>query len=144
VLVELLPEEDVPIISSLMHTSVNLLRAKEASVTRTVGGAAFVIPIHQAPGGASFAIKLHPRAKKNAVTGEIGDALKVAVTAPPIEGRANEACIEFLANTLKVPRSSVSIVSGETSRTKVIRVTGLSREELRKRLLADGVLAVGS
>jgi hypothetical protein len=93
-----------------------------------------VIPIHQTPDGASFAVKLRPRAKKNAITGEIGDALKVSVTAPPIEGRANEACIEFLANALKVPRSSVSIVSGETRRTKVIRVTGLSREELRQRL----------
>jgi len=93
-----------------------------------------MIPFHQTPDGITFAIKLHPRAKKNAITGEIGDALKIAVTAPPVGGRANDACIEFLADFLKVSRSSVTIVSGETRGRKVIRVAGLSREELLKRL----------
>jgi uncharacterized protein (TIGR00251 family) len=74
-----------------------------------------MIPIHETPAGATFAVKVHPRAKKNAITGEYGDALKVALTAPPVDGRANEACIEFFANLLKVPRSSVTIASGETS-----------------------------
>jgi len=97
-----------------------------------------MIPLHQTSNGITFAIKLHPRAKKNAFTGEIGDALKLAVTAPPAGGRANVACIEFLADTLRVPRASITIVSGHTSRTKVIRVANLSREELRTRLLADG------
>jgi uncharacterized protein len=84
--------------------------------------------------GVSFAIKVHPRAKKNAITGQVGDALKVSLTAPPIEGRANEACIEFFAKLLKVPRSSVTIASGQTGRNKVIRVAGLSVEILRERL----------
>lgn len=84
--------------------------------------------------GATFAIKVHPRAKKNAITGEVGDALKVSLTAPPIDGRANQACIEFFANLLKVPRASVTIASGESSRNKVIRVAGLSAEEVRRRL----------
>lgn len=79
-------------------------------------------------------MKVHPRAKKNAVTGEIGDALKLSLKALPLGGKANAACIEFFANLLKVPRSSVTIASGETSRRKVIRVAGLSAEELRKRL----------
>jgi uncharacterized protein (TIGR00251 family) len=79
-------------------------------------------------------VKVQPRAKRNAVVGELGDALKLNLTAPPVEGRANEACIEFLANLLEVPRSSVSIASGESSRQKVIRVVGLSAEQLRKRL----------
>lgn len=79
-------------------------------------------------------MRVHPRAKKNAITGEVGDALKVSLTAPPVDGKANEACIEFFANLLKVPRSSVSIAAGQTSRNKVIRVTGLSAEELEKRL----------
>jgi uncharacterized protein (TIGR00251 family) len=77
---------------------------------------------------------VQPRAKRNAIVGELGDALKLNLTAPPVEGRANEACIEFLANLLEVPRSSVSIASGESSRQKVIRVVGLSAEQLRKRL----------
>jgi uncharacterized protein len=96
-----------------------------------------MIPIHDTPAGAIFAVKVHPRAKKNAITGELGDALKVALTAPPVEGRANEACIEFFANLLDVPRSSITIASGETSRRKVIRVAGLSVEEVRTRLAAD-------
>jgi uncharacterized protein len=82
----------------------------------------------------SFAVKVHPRAKKNAITGEFGDALKVALTAPPVEGRANEACIEFFAKLLKVPRSSVTIASGQTSRNKIICVTGVTREYVIDRL----------
>ena len=93
-----------------------------------------MIPVHETPTGVSFAIKIHPRAKKNAITGELGDVLKLAVTAPPIDSRANEACIEFLANLLDVPRSSVTIASGESSRRKVIRVAGLSADEVRRRL----------
>jgi len=84
--------------------------------------------------GATFAVKVHPRAKKNAITGAVGDALKVALTAPPIEGRANEACIEFFAKLLNVPRSSVTIAAGQTSRNKVIRVTGLTAQQVRDRL----------
>ena len=84
--------------------------------------------------GVSFAVRVHPRAKKNAITGELGDALKVSLTSPPIDGRANEACMEFFAKLLKVPRSSVTIASGQGSRNKVIRVAGLSAEELRKRI----------
>jgi len=93
-----------------------------------------MIPIHDTAAGATFAVKVQPRARKNAITGELGDALKLALTAPPIEGRANEACIEFFAKLLKVTRSSVTIASGAASRNKVIRVAGLSAEEVRKRL----------
>jgi uncharacterized protein len=66
-----------------------------------------VIPIQETPAGVTFAVKAHPRAKKNAITGEVGDALKLSITAPPVDGRANAACIEFFANLLEVPRSSV-------------------------------------
>jgi uncharacterized protein len=93
-----------------------------------------MISIHDTPDGATFAIKVHPRARKNAITGELGGALKLSLTAPPVEGRANEACIEFLANLLKVPRSSVTIASGQSSRRKVIRVSGVSADEVQKRL----------
>jgi uncharacterized protein len=90
--------------------------------------------VRDTPAGAVFAVKVHPRAKKDAITGEIAGALKLALTAPPVEGRANEACIEFLAKLLKVPRSSISIAAGQNSRNKVIRVAGLSAEEVRNRL----------
>jgi uncharacterized protein len=93
-----------------------------------------MIPVYDSPAGATFAVKVHPRAKKNAITGEVGEALKLALTAPPVDGKANEACIEFFAKLLKVPRSSVTIATGLTSRNKVIRVAGLSAEDVRKRL----------
>jgi uncharacterized protein len=91
--------------------------------------------IHETAGGVTFAIRVHPRAKKNAITGELGDALKVSLTTPPVEGRANEACIEFFAKLLKVPRSSVTIASGQTSRNKVIRIAGVTGQYVRDRLL---------
>jgi uncharacterized protein len=93
-----------------------------------------VISVKQTPAGATFSVRIHPRAKKNAVTGVLGDALKLSLTAPPAEGKANAACIEFLAGLLNLPRSSITIAAGETSRNKVIRVTGLSAAELEARL----------
>jgi uncharacterized protein (TIGR00251 family) len=93
-----------------------------------------VIPFREEPDGVSFAIRVQPRARRNAVVGELGDALKIALTAPPVDGRANEACIEFLAELLDLPRSSVTIAAGQYGRNKVIRVTGLRAEEVRKRL----------
>jgi uncharacterized protein len=93
-----------------------------------------VIPIRDTPHGATFAIKVHPRAKKDAITGEVGEALKVSLTSPPVDGRANETCIDFFAKLLKVSRSSVTIAAGESSRNKVIRISGLHAEEIRSRL----------
>ncbi|PYX87302.1 MAG: hypothetical protein DMG68_12225 [Acidobacteria bacterium] len=93
-----------------------------------------MIAINDTSSGATFAVKLHPRARKNAITGEVGNALKVALTAPPLEGRANEACIEFFANLLDVPRSSVTIAAGQNCRNKIIRIAGLSAEQVRARL----------
>jgi uncharacterized protein (TIGR00251 family) len=94
-----------------------------------------MIQVHDTEAGATFAVKVHPRAKKNAITGEAGDAMKLALTAPPVDGKANDACIEFFAKLLKVSRSSVTIAAGQTSRNKVIRVAGISAEEVRSRLI---------
>jgi uncharacterized protein (TIGR00251 family) len=88
--------------------------------------------IHENNGAISFQVKVHPRAKRDAIVGELGDALKVALKAPPVKGRANEACIEFFANLLKVPRSSVTIASGASSRNKVVRITGITADQLRR------------
>ena len=93
-----------------------------------------MIALHEAASGITFSVKVQPRARRNAIVGEFGSALKIALTAPPIDGRANEACIEFFANLLDLPRSSVAIATGQNSRNKVIRVTGLSAEEVRRRL----------
>src|SRR5271169_2071808 len=96
----------------------------------------FMIPIRDTMAGTTFAVKIQPRAKKNAITGEVGDALKLALTAPPIEGRANEACIALLADVLNVPRSSVTIAAGENSQNKVIRVRGLTAARVEEVLRA--------
>jgi len=95
-----------------------------------------VIPIRDTQSGATFKVKVHPRGKKNAITGEVGDALKLALTAPPVEGRANEACVIFLAEVLNVSRSSVTIAAGESSRNKVICVRALSAAQIEEKLQA--------
>jgi uncharacterized protein len=106
----------------------------DASLPSSWGKWFSVIDARDTSSGVTFTVKVQPRARKNAVIGELGGALKLALTAPPIEGKANQACVGFLANLLKVPRSSVTIASGLTSRRKVIRVAGLSTKELKERL----------
>ncbi|HTM42546.1 MAG TPA: DUF167 domain-containing protein [Terriglobales bacterium] len=95
-----------------------------------------MIGIRDTPAGATFAVKVHPRARKNAITGMAGDALKLALTAPPVEGKANQACIEFLAEFLNVPRASVTIIAGQSSRNKVVRVAGRTAAQVEERLRA--------
>jgi uncharacterized protein (TIGR00251 family) len=93
-----------------------------------------MIELRESPAGVTFAVRVHPRAKKNAITGEVGDALKLALTAPPVDDNANDACIDFFAKLLKVPRCSVAIVAGQTSRNKVVRVAGAAADEVRQSL----------
>lgn len=95
-----------------------------------------MITVRDTPSGATFQVKVQPRAKNNAVLGEMGEALKLAVTAPPVEGRANAACIALVAELLNVARSSVTIAAGETSRNKVVRVRELSAAQVQERLHA--------
>jgi len=94
-----------------------------------------MIPIRETAGGVSFFIKVHPRARKNAITGTVGEALKLSLTAPPVDGRANQAVIEFFADLFEIPRSSVTIASGESSRQKAVRVTGVNRQTVEERLM---------
>ncbi len=95
-----------------------------------------MIPVREGSNGdsVSFAVRVQPRARRNAIVGELGDALKIALSAPPVDGRANEACVEFFADLLDVPQSSVTIASGQNSRNKVVRVAGISAEEVRGKL----------
>lgn len=93
-----------------------------------------MIPVQESAKGISFAVKIHPRARKDAITGTVGDALKLALTAPPVEGKANQAVIEFFSDLFQIPRSSVTIASGETSRNKVIRIAGVSKPAAEQRL----------
>src|SRR5215467_13054507 len=96
-----------------------------------------MIPIKESAKGIVFAVKVQPRARQNAIAGVVGDMLKLALTAPPVDGRANQAVIEFLAELLEIPRSSVTITSGETSRSKVVRIAGLSQQAVKAKLAQE-------
>jgi uncharacterized protein (TIGR00251 family) len=86
---------------------------------------------------ARLTVKVHPRARRSALAGRLGDAYKLDLTAPPVEGKANEECVRFFAEWARVPRTSVHIVTGLTSRTKIIEIEGLPQEELEKRLAGE-------
>lgn len=86
------------------------------------------------PEGATLAVRAQPGAKKDAVLGRHGDAVKIAVTAPPEDGRANAALVEYLKSWLRVKRSQVELVSGEKNRNKVFLIRGLTPAELAARV----------
>jgi uncharacterized protein (TIGR00251 family) len=79
-----------------------------------------------------FAVRVQPRSSRDAIEGEWLGALKIRLTAPPVDGRANEALCRLLAERLKVPVSAVRIVSGERSRNKRVEVRGASAERIRE------------
>jgi uncharacterized protein len=81
-----------------------------------------------------IAVKVQPGASRDRLIGKTGDEWKIALTAPPVEGRANRACVEFLARLLGVPRSAVTLIHGETSRRKVIEITGMLPNEVEGKL----------
>ena len=78
--------------------------------------------IKETPGGLIFKVRVQPRSSRNQVSGLYGDALKINLTAPPVDNAANKACVAFLAKLLSVAKSSVTIVSGHTGRNKQILV----------------------
>lgn len=82
------------------------------------------------PDGCIVAVRVHPGARKNSVTGIHDNAVKIALTAAPVEGKANEALIEFFAETLRLPKSRFAIIAGPASRSKKLRITGKSAAEV--------------
>jgi len=96
--------------------------------------------LRSTPGGVTLAVRAQPGAKKTAVTGVYGEGaaaqLKIAVHAPPLEGRANLALIAFLAETLGVAKNAVELKSGELSRSKVFLLRGVTRAQAEARLAA--------
>jgi uncharacterized protein (TIGR00251 family) len=95
-----------------------------------------VIELHDTPRGVVFAVRAHPQAKRNAITGTHAGAIKVAVTAAADKGKANEAIVDVLSQALGIARSQVAIVSGATSRTKKVIIAGVAVEDLRRALAA--------
>ncbi|WP_052361475.1 DUF167 domain-containing protein [Geminisphaera colitermitum] len=88
------------------------------------------------PATCILSIKAIPNASRNAIAGWLGDALKVKVSAPALEGRANEQLCDFLAETLGIPRRAVTVAGGEKSRQKRIQIIGLDLPAVRARLNA--------
>lgn len=85
-------------------------------------------------GGARLAVRVSPRAKTSSVEGAHGGELKIRLAAPPVDGKANAELIRFLAAMLGIPRRDIALAHGETSRSKVVRVTGLTPDEVAERL----------
>ncbi len=84
--------------------------------------------INETAKGVLLPVRAVPRASKNEIQGVYGDALKVRLQAPPVEGKANAALIRFLSETLDISRSQLSIASGEAGRNKAVLITGLSKK----------------
>lgn len=90
--------------------------------------------VDERPGGIRIAIHVQPRASRTEIAGVHGEALKVRLSAPPVDGAANEALVTFLAEHFAVPRRGVKIVGGAQSRAKVVEIDGLSVAALRRML----------
>ena len=89
----------------------------------------------ESTGAVTFAVKVVPRASKNLVAGVEGDAIKIRLNAPPVEGKANDGLIEFLADLLNLGRAQIEIVTGLTSRHKVVRVRGATGKQIEEKLV---------
>ena len=87
-----------------------------------------------APASCRLEVKVIPGASRDEVAGTMGNAVKIKLRAPPVEGRANEALIEFLSARLDLPRRALSLVRGNTSRQKLLRIDGLDLPVVRARL----------
>ena len=84
--------------------------------------------------GCTLPVRVHPGARRNAITGVHDGALKVSLTTPPTDGRANQALIAFLAGELHIPRARVTLLTGTTSRSKSLHIAGLTAAQLRAAL----------
>lgn len=98
-----------------------------------VANSSFVV--REAIGGVSFAVRVQPGARHEGVVGPYGDAIKIAIQAPAVDGMANDALVRLLAEKLGVSRGSVEIIAGHSSRSKVVRVLGLMTAAVQKQLL---------
>src|SRR5215468_6948520 len=91
----------------------------------------------QKDGGVVVSVRLQPRASRDEISGVVEGALRIRLTAPAVENRANEALREFLASLLKRPKSAVRILSGEHSRTKRVTIDGVTRQQVEALLVFE-------
>jgi len=81
---------------------------------------------------ARLTVRVHPRARRSAVRGRLGDAWKLDLAAPPVEGKANQECVRLFAELAGVPRARVRIVTGAARRSKVVEIEGVGQEEIER------------
>lgn len=93
-----------------------------------------MIEIQEKEGGVTLRVRVVPRASKTAFVGEIDGAAKIRIASPPVDGAANDELIRFLSKFLDVPRSVVEIIGGHTSKSKIIRVAGITADAVRTKL----------
>jgi len=92
------------------------------------------LDLQETADGITIKIKVQPRASKNEIRGITEHALRVRLTAPPVDGEANIACSAFLGQFFGVAKSRVTVVSGHTSRSKLVKITGVSYQQVLERL----------
>ncbi|MEI7815603.1 MAG: DUF167 family protein [Desulfuromonadales bacterium] len=90
-----------------------------------------------------ISLYIQPRASKNQICGIVGDELKIRLTSPPVDGAANKLCREFVADLFEVSKSSVEIISGETSRHKRLRITGSTGQFSKHISILESALSTG-
>lgn len=86
----------------------------------------------------TFAVRVQPRASKSEVSGELDGALKIRLAAPPVDGEANEALIKLLSKLFDAPRTRITILSGLSSKNKIVRLSGMTVDKV-ERVLADAL-----
>lgn len=92
------------------------------------------IQITSIEGGVRLSVQVQPRSSRNQIVGEQDGCLKVKLTAPPVEGEANQALINYLARLLAIPKKNIKLLKGDTSRHKLIEISGLNGTELLSKL----------
>ena len=93
-----------------------------------------MIPVHETADGVSFAVKVQPRASRNAIGQPLGNELRVKGTAPPVDNAANEALIKLFARHFDCSRSQIELIRGNAARHKVLKLQGIALETIIARL----------
>jgi len=93
--------------------------------------------LHDGKSGSAIAVRVTPRASKNEITGVLEDGtVKIRLTAPPVDGKANQTLIEYLSKVLGCAKKDIEIIAGETGRNKLITITNIDSEEVNRRIMA--------
>jgi hypothetical protein len=97
------------------------------------------LKISESADGITISIHVQPKASRNEITGTHDGEMRIRLTSPPVEGAANRLCIEYLAKLLKTPKSSITIIGGDKSRHKTIRISAMSRTQFLEQLASTGI-----